>query len=94
MQRLWFFAHFVISFLVAKISFNYIHPDRVGKLGAQSVAAYHYFHIFYVTHAIAAIALFVVLRKSQGPLNAVLTILVIIWTALMFLVTELAGTTL
>lgn len=94
MQRLWFFTHFAISFLAAKISFHYIQPDRVGKLDARSVTAYHYFHIFYVAHAIAAIGLFVVLRKSQGPLNAVLTIAIIIWTGLMFLVTELAGTTL
>jgi len=37
---------------------------------------------------------FALLRKTQGPLNAVLAIMAILWAGLMFLVTELAGTTL
>ena len=94
MQRLWFLAHFVVGLLAAKISFNYIHSDRVGNLDAQSLLAYQYFHIFYAVHAITAIVLFALLRKTQGPLNAVLAIMAILWAGLMFLVTELAGTTL
>lgn len=94
LQRLWFLAHFVVGIFVAKMSLKYIHPDRVGNLDAQSLLAYHYLHIFYAVHAITAILLFALLRKTQGPLNAVLAIVAILWTGLMFSVTELAGTTL
>jgi hypothetical protein len=93
MQRLWYLVHAIASFVAAWLSFKLIRPDGIGGLDAASQITLEWMTRFYVFQAFMAVVLFLILRQTKGALNATLSFLALLWTALMFIVTQISAVT-
>jgi hypothetical protein len=93
MQRLWYLAHAIASFAAAWLSFILIKPDGNGNLDASSRMVFEWVVRFYGVQAFIAVVLFFILRRTKGALNFGLSYLALLWTALMFVATQISTAT-
>ncbi len=94
MRRLWFLAHALASTVAAWLSFRLITPDRSGDLNVDSQIALSWITRFYVVQIFLAGLLFWAFRRSWDTVCGVLLFLILLWTALMFGITEFSSLTL